>query len=195
MATIGRAGLANALVSASSSSVSRMPAQATGANLATPCVEASARCAVPKASMTKMSHSAAYFFAVSSTFFFSPLLTRQFSSSTTSPSATSKPPFTQSRITRTGLPSLADITSATGWSESSSENWPSVGRPRWEVTITLAPAFIACSMVGIEAVIRASEVTLPSLTGTFRSARINTRLPARSSSVIRLKFMIFHSSK
>ena len=50
----------------------------------------------------------------------SPLLTRQFSNSTTSPSATSKPPSTQSRITRTGLPSLADITSATGLSEFSS---------------------------------------------------------------------------
>jgi hypothetical protein len=54
------------------------------------------------------------FRAVSSTFFFSPLLTRQFSSSTTSPSATSKPPSTQSLIRRTGLPSLAAITSATG---------------------------------------------------------------------------------
>ena len=32
--------------------------------------------------------------------------------------------------------------------------------------------------------IRASEVTLPSLTGTFRSARINTRLPAKSRSAI-----------
>ena len=108
MATIGRAGLSSALVSASSSSVSRMPAQATGANLATPWVEASARCAVPKASITKTSHSAAYFLAVSSTFFFSPLLKRQFSSSTSSPSATSKPPSTQSRIRRTGLPSLSD---------------------------------------------------------------------------------------
>gem|GEM_PF-6356946 len=121
MATIGRAGLSRALVRASSSSVSRMPAQAVGAYLAMPCVEASARWAVPKASMTKTSHRAAYFFAVSSTFFFSPLLKRQFSSSTTSPAATSKPPSTQSLITRTGLPSLAAITVATGLSEFSSE--------------------------------------------------------------------------
>jgi len=192
MATSGRAGLASALVSASSSSVNRMPAQATGAYLATPWVEASARWAVPKASMTKMSHNAAYFLAVSSLFFFSPLLVRQFSSSTTSPSATSKPPLTQSRITRTGLPSLAAITSATGLSESSSLNSPSVGRPKCEVTITFAPAFIACSIVGIEAVMRASEVTLPFLTGTFRSARMNTRLPASSRSVMRLKFMVFN---
>jgi hypothetical protein len=38
--------------------------------------------------------------------------------------------------------------------------------------MTLAPALMACSMVGMDAVIRASEVTLPSLTGTFRSARM-----------------------
>jgi hypothetical protein len=62
--------------------------------------------------------------AVASTFFFSPLLKRQFSSSTTSPSATSKPPSTQSRIRRTGLPSLAAITSATGFSEFSSAYTP-----------------------------------------------------------------------
>src|SRR5690606_18698747 len=61
---------------------------------------------------------------------------------------------------------------------------PSVGRPRWLITITLAPAFRQCSMVGMEALMRASDVTLPSFTGTFRSARISTRLPARSRSVI-----------
>ena len=52
MATSGRAGFANARSSASSSPTSNGPAQATLANLPTPCVEASARCAVPKASMT-----------------------------------------------------------------------------------------------------------------------------------------------
>ena len=186
IATIGRAGLASALASASSSSVSRRPAAAVGANLAMPWVDASARCAVPKASITKTSHRAAYFFAVSSTFFFSPLLTRQFSSTTSSPSATSKPPSVHSRIRRTFLPSFCAITSTTGLSESSSLNSPSVGRPRWEVTITLAPALRQCSMVRIDAVMRASEVTLPSLTGTFMSARIKTRLPARSRSVTRM---------
>ena len=59
IATIGLAGLANAFSSASSSAASSGPAQATGANLATPCVDAWARCAVPKASITNTSHSAA----------------------------------------------------------------------------------------------------------------------------------------
>ena len=59
MATSGRAGFSSARSSAASSPTSSGPAQATGAKRATPCVEASARCAVPKASMTKTSHSAA----------------------------------------------------------------------------------------------------------------------------------------
>ena len=53
-----------------------MPAQAIGANLAIPWVDPWARWAVPNASMTNTSHSLAYFCAVSSTFFFSPLLKR-----------------------------------------------------------------------------------------------------------------------
>ena len=119
-----------------------------------------------------------------SKFFFSPVLKRQFSSKTSSPDETLKPPLTQSLIKRTGLPNLAEITSATGLSEFSSEYTPSSGRPRCEVTITFAPALRANSIVAIEAVIRASEVTLPSLTGTFKSARIKTSLPAKSRSVI-----------
>src|SRR6185437_13925067 len=86
-------------------------------------------------------------------------------------------------ISRTGLPSRAEISSATGLSEFSSDHKPSSGRPRCEVTITLAPCFRQWLMVAIEAVIRASDVTLPSLTGTLRSARMNTRLPLRSRSM------------
>ncbi len=52
MATSGRFGLSSAFSSASSSPVSSGPAQATGANFATPCVLASARCAVANASIT-----------------------------------------------------------------------------------------------------------------------------------------------
>src|SRR5690554_6714540 len=59
MATSGRAGLSKALPNASNSFANNGPAHATGANLATPCVEACARCAVPKASITNMSHKAA----------------------------------------------------------------------------------------------------------------------------------------
>ena len=52
IATNGRFGLASARLNASSSAAINGPAQATGANLATPFVVASARCAVPKASFT-----------------------------------------------------------------------------------------------------------------------------------------------
>jgi hypothetical protein len=54
-----RAGFSSARSSASSSPASSGPAQATGAKRATPCVLASARCAVPNASITNTSHSAA----------------------------------------------------------------------------------------------------------------------------------------
>ena len=47
-----RLGADRALEMASISAASSGPAQATGANCATPWVEASARCAVPKASIT-----------------------------------------------------------------------------------------------------------------------------------------------
>ena len=52
IATSGRTGCASALPSASSSAAISGPAQAILANFATPCVVASARCAVPKASLT-----------------------------------------------------------------------------------------------------------------------------------------------
>ena len=52
IAISGRAGAASALPSASSSAAISGPAQAMGAYLAAPWVVASARCAVPKASLT-----------------------------------------------------------------------------------------------------------------------------------------------
>src|SRR5690348_16913464 len=54
---------------------------------------------------------------------------------------------------------------------------------------TFAPFSIASLMVGSDARMRASLVTLPSLTGTFRSSRIRTRFPARSWSTMRSTFM------
>ena len=59
IATSGRAGLSRARPRASSSEASSGPAHATGANRATPWVEACARCAVPNASIANTSHSAA----------------------------------------------------------------------------------------------------------------------------------------
>ena len=91
IATSGRFGLPSARVSASISAASSGPAQAIGANFAMPCVVASARCAVPNASFTYTSASRAIFCASSSEFFFSPLLTRQFSSSTNWPGWTCTP--------------------------------------------------------------------------------------------------------
>ena len=52
MAVMGRAGALKARSNASSSPASNGPAQATGANFATPWVEACARWAVANASMT-----------------------------------------------------------------------------------------------------------------------------------------------
>ncbi len=52
IASKGRSGFSSAVSSADNSLANSGPAQATGAYLATACVLASARCAVPKASMT-----------------------------------------------------------------------------------------------------------------------------------------------
>ena len=188
MATIGRAGLASARSRASSSPTSNGPAHATLANLPTPCVEASARCAVPNASMTKTSHSDAICLARSSLSFFSPLLKRTFSSSTAVPGSVSTP-VSQSFLRGTFFPSSSESRVATGASENSSAYTPSSGRPRCEVRNTFAPFSIASLMVGSDARMRASLVTLPSSTGTFRSSRIRTRLPRRSWSAMRNTFM------
>ena len=59
MAPTGALGVAIAFSRAFNSLANSGPAQATGANLATPWVEAWARCAVPKASITKISQSLA----------------------------------------------------------------------------------------------------------------------------------------
>src|SRR5574343_790104 len=137
-----------------------------------------------------MSHSLAIFWASSSLFFFSPLLTRQFSSRTTSPGLTSKPPSTQSVISRTGCLSSWPRRTATGIRLSSGVSSPSVGRPRWEVTITAAPFSRQYLIDGSEARMRVSSVMLPaSSCGTLRSARMKTRLPATSRSVSLMTFM------
>ena len=124
-----------------------------------------------------MSVSAASLRASGSAFFFSPLFSRQFSSSTTSPGFTSTP-STQSAFSGTGRPSSSDRRAATGASESSGLNSPSVGRPRCDVTMTAAPASSAMRMHGTDARMRVSSVMRPaSSCGTLRSARMNTRWP------------------
>ena len=70
------------------------------------------------------------------------------------------------------------------------ENSPSLGRPRCEVTITAAPLSSAMRMPGTEARMRVSSVIEPSSAcGTLRSARMKTRLPARSRSASLRTFM------
>jgi hypothetical protein len=97
-----------------------------------------------------------------SSFFFSPLLTRQFSSSTTWPGLTSTP-STQLATSGTGQPSSSARRAATGARLSSGLNWPSVGRPRCEVTITAAPASSAMRMAGTLARTRVSSVMRPAV--------------------------------
>ena len=143
IAAMGRAGFARAFSKASNSWASSGPAQALGAKRATPWVEACARWAVPKASMTKISHSAAYCCASCSSSFFSPLLKRTFSSRTTSPLAISNVSPRYALISGTGRPNSSPKCSATGASENSSAGSPSVGRPKWLMSITFAPAFAA----------------------------------------------------
>ena len=108
-----------------------------------------------------MSQSFAIFCASSSESFFSPLLTRQFSSSTTWPGATFTPFSTQFATSGTSRPSSSARRFATGASESSGLKSPSVGRPRCDVTITAAPASSAALIAGTEARIRVSSVMLP----------------------------------
>ena len=84
------------------------------------------------------------------------------------------------------MPSSAARCFATGASESASLHAPSFGRPRCEVTITRAPAASAARIPGSEARIRVSSEIFPASIGTFRSARISTRLPFRSTSAMRL---------
>src|SRR4051794_36395349 len=58
-----------------------------------------------------------------------------------------------------------------------------LGRPRWEQTvIAAAPRSASSSRVGSAARMRESSATFPSSSGTLRSARTRTRLPATSAS-------------
>ncbi len=178
-----------ALVSASSSAAISGPAQASGAKRATPCVVASARCAVPKASFTYISQSLAIRRASASSSAFSPTLKRQFSSITTWPGRTSTP-SSQSRTRGISFFRISPIRTATGARESSALKIPSFGRPRCEVTISAAPLSSARRMPGTEARMRVSSVMRPlSSCGTLRSARIKTRLPRRSRSCMRRNFI------
>src|SRR5688572_5300668 len=57
--------------------------------------------------------------------------------------------------------------------------------------MTAAFCSSACSMPATEARMRVSSVTRPSSIGTLRSQRMKTRLPRRSTSVMRLNAIIY----
>src|SRR6266511_4146907 len=188
IATNGRAGLPSALPRYSSSFWMRKPAAFSFTNFAMPAVEACARCAVPNASFTQTSASAASSFANPSSFFSSSGWNRRFSRSSTCPSLRSRTSFTtpsptQSSARMTSLRSSSESRAAAGSSDSfwRSSGFP-FGRPRCEARITRPRALIAYWIVGSAARMRASSVTRPcSSSGTLKSTRMKTRLPARSS--------------
>ena len=79
----------------------------------------------------------------------------------------------QSGASLTSVPSSSDRRGATGPSENLSSG-PSLGRPRWDESSTLAPFFFRYSMVGIDARMRVSSVMVLPSSGTFRSQRTST---------------------
>ena len=189
MATSGRAGHARALPSASSSAQSNGPAQATGAKRATPWVDAWSRCAVPNASITYTSHSAAIRRASRSSSAFSPSRKRTFSQSTISPGATSRP-SSQSPASRTSRPSNSPSRRATGASENAGSGVPSFGRPevRHDHHTRAGPCRVPQRRKrGPEPGVARHFAVL----GRERSGPRGsiTRRPARSSSVIARTFM------
>ena len=135
--------------------------------------------------MTNTSQSVAYLRDKSSSSLASPTFMRQFSSRLIEPGAASTP-STQSRISGTSRPSNSARRLATGAKVSASLHTPSLGRPRCEVTSTVAPFSRASFSVGNDAVMRCSEVILPASIGTLRSWRIRTRLLLRSRSLMRM---------
>ena len=136
----GRAGDSNAAPSICSSRAISSPATA-GRCAVTPTVEACARCAAPKASLTNRSASEASIREKSASFFSSPGWNLKFSSSSTPPgrsSPTARPTSgpTQSGAYSTRGPSSSARRLATGFKLSWSTSSPP-GRPRWEHRTTL----------------------------------------------------------
>ena len=174
MATSGRSGSARMPVSVSTSRWSRRPA-ALGSSLATPWVEAWARWAAPNASFTNTSPSAAYRLASSGSSSVSPSKKRTFSTITTSPAGRASASGSSASATSTS--SSSPRRSATGFSDSSGSR--PFGRPRWASSTSRSAPFSRSSRrVGSAAWMRASSVMAPSCSGTLKSTRTTTALPA-----------------
>ena len=153
-----------------------------GAWRATPFVLACARCAVPNASMTNTSQSAAIRFERPSSSASSPTLKRTFSQQheLAGRNVDAVEPFRGERAPL--RPSSSPSFAATGASDAAGSGLPSFGLPevRHDHARARRRRARACN-VGNAASMRAVLVTLPSLTGTFRSSRISTRFPCSAS--------------
>ena len=152
------------------------------------------RWTTPKPSETKASPRAASSLAKArrsaSSFEVSPGWKRRFSRTATRPS--SSPATTSwaegptvSVAKATSWPSSSPSRPTTGRREYFSSGAP-LGRPRWEITATRAPASTSRVRVGSAARMRPSSVIVVPSSGTFRSARTSTRLPRSSPSESRV---------
>src|SRR5947207_5792801 len=124
--------------------------------------------------------------AKTGSFFSSAAWNRRFSRRIASPgrirlTASSVPTPSASPVTGTFRRRSCDRRSPTGRSRNPSWTLPS-GRPRWLARTTRAPSARRLVIVGRAARIRESSVTLPSASGTLKSTRTKTRLPAASKS-------------
>src|SRR3954452_12409558 len=133
-----------------------------------------------------MSPSAASWRAKSGSFFSSPGWKRRFSNSAISPGWSAATTRSASGPTQSGAkctvrpPEARDKGSTSGRSDCDGSG--PFGRPKCDMTTGLPPRSMIAARVGASRSIRVASVTLPSLTGTFRSARTRTRLPATSRS-------------
>src|SRR5881396_344268 len=168
-----------------SASISR-PAAGRGRCRVIPTTEACARWAVPKASFTYRSASAASLREKASSFFSSSGWKRRFSSTSDSPAcrprarpSTSSP--MQSGAISTLVPRREARCAATGRRLISGARLP-FGRPRCEAITGRPPRSRISFRVGSEARTRVSSETPPSFKGTLKSTRTNTRRPSTSRS-------------
>src|SRR6516164_8033013 len=143
-----------------------------------PSTEAWARCATEKASLTKMSPSAASCATKAGSLRSSPGWKRVFSRHRMSPgfmaftAAAARSPM-QSSANATGRSRTAAIAGANGLSDCAGSG--PFGRPKWESRITLPPLSAISRMVGAARSMRVASATLPFSTGTLRSTRTSTR--------------------
>mmetsp|Transcript_10258 Transcript_10258/g.30625 ORF Transcript_10258/g.30625 Transcript_10258/m.30625 type:complete len:309 (+) Transcript_10258:593-1519(+) len=178
--TRGRAAEGRSSRSHRSSSPINTPARLGLSILGTRLVDAWERCAVPNASCTNTSATAASDLAKASSSAVSPAWKRTFSKRRTSPGAilstrasTASP--TQSGARGQGCPRTSSTMPTTDFIEYSSSKPTLLGLPLWEMRSTLALAAVNASTVGLMAA--TLRDTSPS---SFRSTLTRMRLPSSS---------------